>query len=59
MIQQIRAQPRRDQLLILVFALLIVYVVSTLVIVITAIPEYYQRLKPRQFSRLNSVRRPR
>jgi hypothetical protein len=44
MIQQIRAQSRRDQLLILVFAVLIVYVISTLVIALSGIPDYTRRV---------------
>ncbi|UCH58747.1 MAG: hypothetical protein JSV61_11075, partial [Anaerolineales bacterium] len=44
MLDQIRAQSRRDQLLILVFAVLILYVISTLIIIISGIPEYYQRV---------------
>ena len=47
MLDQIRAQSRRDQLLILIFAVLIVYVISTLIIVISEIPDYYQRVTTR------------
>lgn len=44
MFKQIRAQSRRDQLLILIFAVLTLYVISTLIIVISGIPDYYQRV---------------
>ncbi len=44
MIRQIRAQSRRDQVLILIFGVLIAYVICTLVIVLAAIPDYYQRV---------------
>lgn len=44
MLDQIRAASRRDQFLILIFAVLILYVISTLVIVISGIPVYYQRV---------------
>src|SRR3990172_7300879 len=47
MLDQIRAQSRRDQLLILIFAVLIVYVISTLISVISEIPDYYQRVTTR------------
>ena len=47
MLDQIRAQTRSDQLLILIFAVLIVYVISTLLIVISGIPDYYQRVTTR------------
>ncbi len=41
MIQQIRSQPRRNQLLILIFAILIAYVITTLIIALSGIPDYY------------------
>ena len=44
MIGQIRAQSRRDQLLILVFAMLIAFVISILIIVLSGFPSYYQRV---------------
>jgi hypothetical protein len=44
MISQIRLQPRRDQLLILIFALLIVYVISTVILILPGIPTFYQRV---------------
>jgi len=44
MIGQIRAQPRRDQLLILIFAVLIAYVITTLIIALSGMPDYYQRV---------------
>jgi len=43
-IQQIRLQSRRDQLLILIFAVLIAYVISTVIIILPGIPTYYQRV---------------
>ena len=44
MLNQIRAQSRRDQMLILIFAILILYVISTWIIVLSGIPKYYQRV---------------
>jgi len=44
LIAQIRTQSRRDQLLILIFAVLIFYVITTLIIAISGIPGYYQRV---------------
>jgi hypothetical protein len=41
---QIRAQSRRDQVLIFIFAVLIVYEISTVMIVISGIPDYHQRV---------------
>jgi len=47
MLDQIRAQSRRDQLLIMIFAVLIVYVISAVIIVLSGIPDYYQRVTTR------------
>jgi hypothetical protein len=44
MINQIRAQSRRDQLLILIFALLIAYVISSMILILPGIPAFYQRV---------------